>query len=200
MSSSEPPDERSRCRWAGSDPLSIAYHDTEWGVPEYDDRALFEKLILDGFQAGLSWITILRKRDAFRRAFDRFDPDLIARYGPREIEALMGDPGIVRNRAKIVGTIASARAFLALREHGGLSKFLWDHFGGHPHQPRFPTWSDVPASTPLSLAVSKDLKRLGFSFCGPTIVYAFAQACGLTNDHATHCFRHADCAALAKRA
>lgn len=185
-----------RCGWCGTDPLYVAYHDTEWGVPEYDDRALFEKLILDGFQAGLSWITILRKREAFRAAFAGFDPERIVRFGPREVEALMGNAGIVRNRAKIEGTIASARATLALRDQGGLSKFLWDFVDGAPLQTRPTTLKDVPAETPLSRTMSKALKQRGFAFCGPTIVYAFLQACGFVNDHLVTCFRHAECAEL----
>ena len=189
---------RCRCGWCGTDPLYVAYHDMEWGVPEYDDRALFEKLILDGFQAGLSWITILRKREAFRAAFDRFEPELIARYDGAKIEALMQDAGIVRNRAKIVGTIASANAYLSLAEQGGLSQLLWDFHEGVPLRTRRATSADVPAETPLSRAMAKELKRLGFSFCGPTIVYAFAQACGLVNDHLVDCFRHEECAALAR--
>ncbi len=186
-----------RCAWCGTDPVYVAYHDTEWGVPEFDDQALFEKLILDGFQAGLSWITILRKRDAFRSAFDGFEPATIARYGETKIDALMNDAGIIRNRAKIVGTIASARAYLALRERGGLARFLWDFHDGAPLQTHLRSKSDMPTETALSRAISKELKRLGFQFCGPTIVYAFLQACGFTNDHLTTCFRHAECAALA---
>ena len=188
-----------RCIWCGTDPLYVAYHDTEWGVPEYDDRALFEKLILDGFQAGLSWITILRKRDAFRAAFDGFEPAIIARYDAAKIEALMGDAGIVRNRAKIVGTIASAKAYLALQERQGFSSFLWNFFDGKPVRNRFASHGDIPASTPVSLTMSKELKRLGFAFVGPTIVYAFSQACGLVNDHVVDCFRAEECAAHALR-
>ena len=191
-------DLRCRCGWCGVDPLYVAYHDTEWGVPEYDDRALFEKLILDGFQAGLAWITILRKREAFRAAFDGFRPEIVARYDDAKVEALMADAGIVRNRAKIVGTIASAKAYLALRERGGLAKFLWDFHDGMPLQPHPAGRGDVPTETALSRAISKELKRLGFAFCGPTIVYAFAQACGLVNDHLVTCFRHDECAALAR--
>jgi DNA-3-methyladenine glycosylase I len=187
-----------RCTWCGVDPLYVAYHDEEWGVPEYDDRALFEKLILDGFQAGLSWITILRKRDAFRAAFDGFDPAIIARYDAAKVEALMGDAGIVRNRAKIVGTIASAKAYLALQERQGLANFLWDFFDGKPLRNGFATHGDIPAATPVSMAMSKELKRLGFAFVGPTIVYAFCQACGLVNDHVAGCFRAEECAALTR--
>ena len=191
------PDGRCRCGWCGIDPLYVTYHDTEWGVPEYDDRALFEKLILDGFQAGLSWITILRKRDAFRRAFDRFEPAVIARYDAKKVEALMQDAGIVRNRAKIVGTVASAQAYLALQENGGLSQFLWDFFDGRPAMPRPRRREDVQTQSELSSKISKELSRLGFKFCGPTIVYAFCEACGLVNDHLVTCFRHDECAALA---
>ncbi len=185
-----------RCGWCGTDPLYVAYHDTEWGVPEYDDRALFEKLILDGFQAGLSWITILRKRDAFRAAFDGFDPNRIVRYDESKVEALMRDTGIVRNRAKIVGTIASARAFLILQEREGLARFLWDFHDGVPLQSNLAARADIPTETPLSRTIAKELKRRGFAFCGPTIVYAFLQACGFVNDHLVDCFRHAECAAM----
>ena len=188
-----------RCGWCGTDPLYVAYHDTEWGVPEYDDRALFEKLILDGFQAGLSWITILRKRDAFRQAFAGFEPATIVGFDDRKIETLMQDAGIVRNRAKIVGTIASARAYLALQERGGLSKFLWDFHDGVPLQPNLASAKDIPTATDLSRTISKELKQLGFAFCGPTIVYAFLQACGFVNDHIVTCFRHDQCVALATR-
>ncbi len=189
---------RCRCVWCGVDPIYMAYHDEEWGVPEYDDRALFEKLILDGFQAGLSWITILRKRDAFRTAFAGFDPEKIARYDAQKIECLMGNAGIVRNRAKIVGAIASARAYLALQEDGGLSKFLWDLHDGVPLQPRRACKENIPTETALSRTISKELRRRGFAFCGPTIVYAFLQACGFVNDHVVDCFRHDECAALAR--
>ena len=165
-------------------------------MPEHNDRALFEKLILDGFQAGLSWITILRKREAFRAAFDRFDPEVIARYDDATVETLMGNVGIVRNRAKIVGTIASARAYLALSERGGLSRFLWSFHEGVPLQSNLRSPRDMPTETLLSRTISKELKRQGFAFCGPTIVYAFLQACGFVNDHLTECFRHAECQAL----
>ena len=190
--------ERCRCPWCGDDPLYVRYHDTEWGVPEHDDRALFEKLILDGFQAGLSWITILRKRDAFRAAFDRFEPERIARYDDAKIAALMADAGIVRNRAKILGTIASARAYLALRDRQGFASFLWDFFDGEPLRNSYRHHAEVPAATPLSTVMAKELKRLGFAFCGPTVVYAFCQACGLVNDHLTTCFRNDECAALGR--
>ena len=191
------PDRRHRCWWSNTDPVYVAYHDTEWGVPEYDSRALFEKLILDGFQAGLSWITILRKRENFRRAFAGFDPAVIARFDQNHMEALMLDPGIVRNRAKIVSTVASARAWLAIEEREGFSAFLWKFVDGPPLQPRLASRADVPAETELSRRISKALKAEGFNFCGPTIVYAFMQAVGMTNDHLVGCFRHADCAALA---
>jgi len=188
----------SRCPWAGTDPLYVAYHDEEWGVPEFDDRALYEKLVLDGFQAGLSWITILRKRENFRRAFDGFDPEKIARYTPKKIHALMNDAGIVRNRMKIEGAVGSARAYLDLMEKGpGLSHLLWDFLGGKPKVNRFRSRSQVPAETPLSRAMSKELAARGFKFCGPTIVYAFMQATGMVNDHLVRCHRHA---ALAGRA
>jgi DNA-3-methyladenine glycosylase I len=191
------PDGRSRCWWPGTDPLYVAYHDTEWGVPERDGRALFEKLILDGFQAGLSWITILRKRDAFRRGFAGFEPEAIARFGPERIEALMADPGIVRNRAKIEGTVKSARAYLDLGGPEAFARFFWDRLDGRALQTGRESRRDIPTSTPLSIDLSKQLKSKGFTFCGPTIVYAFMQATGLVNDHLTGCFRHAECAALA---
>src|SRR5688572_23554574 len=178
----------------------MAYHDDEWGVPEYDSQALFEKLILDGFQAGLSWITILRKRENFREAFASFEPAAIARFGPTQADALMRDTGIVRNRAKIDSTIASARAWLAIEEREGFSAFLWGFVDGRPLQPHRETRADVPAQTELSLRISKALKAEGFNFCGPTIVYAFMQAVGMTNDHLVGCFRHAECAALGERA
>ena len=167
-------------------------------MPEYDDRALFEKLILDGFQAGLSWITILRKRDAFRRAFDGFEPSVIARYDAAKVETLMGDAGIVRNRAKIVATIASAQAYLTLAEHGGLAALLWDFHDSVPVQTNARRREDVPTQTALSLKISKELARRGFKFCGPTIVSAFSEACGLVNDHLITCFRHEECVARAR--
>jgi DNA-3-methyladenine glycosylase I len=189
------PDLKTRCSWPGSDPLYVAYHDTEWGVPEFGDRALFEKLILDGFQAGLSWITILRKRENFRRAFANFDPSAIARFGPAEIEALMGDPGIVRNRAKIEATVRSARAWLTIQERHGFAQFVWGFVDGRPIQSAFRSRDEVPAETETSRRLSKALKEAGFGFCGPTIVYAFMQAVGMTNDHLVGCFRHGECAA-----
>jgi DNA-3-methyladenine glycosylase I len=181
----------SRCPWAGADPLYVAYHDDEWGVPESDDRALYEKLVLDGFQAGLAWITILRKRDNFRRAFDGFVPEKIARYTPKKIETLMADAGIVRNRAKIEGAVASARAYLEIMDKGpGFSKLLWDFLDGKPKVNGFKRRGQVPAETALSQKMSKELRERGFKFVGPTIVYAFMQATGMVNDHLTTCFRH----------
>ncbi|MFG1360903.1 DNA-3-methyladenine glycosylase I [Xanthobacter pseudotagetidis] len=179
-----------RCRWCGTDPLYVAYHDTEWGVPERDSRALFEKLVLDGFQAGLAWITILRKRENFRRAFDGFEPEIIARYGPAKIAALMADAGIVRNRAKVEGTVLSARAYLDLREKGvAFSDFMWEAVGGETRFNRPRRMADIPAETEQSRALSKRLKAAGFKFCGPTIVYAAMQACGLVDDHVEGCCR-----------
>jgi DNA-3-methyladenine glycosylase I len=189
-------DRRCRCWWPGADPLYVAYHDTDWGVPEHDGRALYEKLVLDGFQAGLSWITVLRKREAFRRAFAGFDPAAVAGFDSARVAALMNDPGIVRNRAKIEGAIASARAWLTLEEREGFSPFLWGFVGGRPIQSRLARRTDVPAQTEVSVRLSKALKARGFAFCGPTIVYAFMQAVGMTNDHLVGCFRHAECAAL----
>ena len=189
-------DGRCRCWWPGADPLYVAYHDTEWGVPELDGRALYEKLILDGFQAGLSWITILRKRENFRRAFADFDPAAIARFDARHVEALMLDAGIVRNRAKIEATIAGARAYLALDERQGFARFLWDFVDGRPVQNRPRTRADIPGETEVSRRISKALRAEGFNFVGPTIVYAFMQAVGMVNDHLVGCFRHAECAAL----
>jgi DNA-3-methyladenine glycosylase I len=183
-----------RCPWPGDDPLYVAYHDTEWGVPEWDDRALFEKLILDGFQAGLSWITILRKRDNFRKAFDDFEPAKIVRYSDKKIEALMQDAGIVRNRAKIVGTINGAKAYLKIMEEGpGFSAFLWDFVDGKPKINNFKTTASVPAATPISTKMSKELVARGFKFVGPTIVYAFMQATGMVNDHLVTCHCHETC-------
>jgi DNA-3-methyladenine glycosylase I len=191
------PDGKCRCAWPGTDELYVAYHDREWGVPEFDDRALFEKLILDGFQAGLSWITILRKRENFRRAFAGFDPAVIARFDASHVEALMLDAGIVRNRAKIEGAIASARAYLAIENRQGFARFLWDFVDGRPIQPHLASRAEVPAETDVSRKISKALKQEGFTFVGPTIVYAFMQAVGMTNDHLVGCFRHAECAASA---
>ncbi len=195
------PDGLLRCPWPGEDPLYVAYHDTEWGVPEYDDRALFEKLILDGFQAGLSWITILRKRDNFRRAFDDFDPAKIARYDDAKVHALMNDAGIVRNRAKIVGTVNSAKSWLDIMEKGpGFSTLLWDFVGGTPKVNNFKTTASIPTSTPVSVKMSKELLSRGFKFVGPTIVYAFMEATGLVNDHLVSCHCHDSCGKAVKPA
>ena len=182
-----------RCSWTGQDPLYCAYHDAEWGVPEHDSRALWEKLVLDGFQAGLSWITILRKRDAFRSAFRDFDPETIAGFGDAEIAALLADPGIVRSRSKIVATIGNARAYLAMRDAGeDFSAFVWSMVGGETIQNAWRHKSEVPAETPLSRALSAALKARGYTFVGPVIVYAWMQAVGLVNDHVTECFRYAE--------
>lgn len=179
-----------RCDWARSDPLLAAYHDEEWGTPEYDSRALWEKLILDGFQAGLSWLTILRKRDAFREAFEGFEPAVIARYGPAEVERLMGNPGIIRSRSKIEATIGNARAYLAMRDAGeDFSAFAWGRIGGKPlHTPRAHA-GEIPASSPVSESMSRELKRRGFKFAGPVIVYAWMQATGMIDDHIDACHR-----------
>ena len=185
-----------RCDWPFADPIYKTYHDTEWGVPETDSRALYEKLILDGFQAGLSWITILRKRENFRSAFDQFDPEKIARYDQRKVAKLMADAGIVRNRAKIEGAITSARAFLEIQEREGFSHFLWRYVDGRPLQGKRRHMGEWPAQTDLSARISKDLKKAGFNFCGPTIVYAFMQATGFVNDHLTGCWRHDACAQM----
>ncbi len=184
-------DGRVRCPWPGDDPLYVAYHDTEWGVPEHDDRALFEKLVLDGFQAGLSWITILRKRDHFRRAFDDFDPERIARYRRPRIERLLGDPGIVRNRLKVEATVGNARAYLKLQaeEPGGFGRYLWSFVGGRTVVNEVRGAGDHPTRSPASEAMSKALAGRGFRFVGPTICYAFMQAVGMVNDHTLDCFR-----------
>jgi DNA-3-methyladenine glycosylase I len=175
-----------RCSWAGNDPVYIAYHDTEWGVPQFDSRMLWEMLMLEGFQAGLSWITILRKRDAFRKAFKNFDPRKVARFTEADIQRLLQDPGIVRSRAKIEATIEGARIYLAMQEAGDdFSKFAWAFVNGKPIQNMGP----IPASTALSEEISKVLKKRGFKFVGPTIVYAWMQAVGMVNDHAPDCFR-----------
>jgi DNA-3-methyladenine glycosylase I len=189
-------DGKSRCWWPGVDPLYVAYHDTDWGVPETNARALFEKLVLDGFQAGLSWITILRKRENFRRAFDGFDPEIMVRYAPEKLHALMQNEGIVRNRAKIAGVVPSARVMLEIEERQGFAQYLWSFVDGAPLQPNLTGRAGAPTQTAISEAISKDLKKRGFTFCGPTIVYAFMQAVGMTNDHLTGCFRHAEVAAL----
>jgi DNA-3-methyladenine glycosylase I len=190
-----------RCPWPKDDALYCAYHDQEWGVPEFDDRALYEKLVLDGFQAGLSWITILRKRENFRRAFDDFVPEKIVRYTPKKIERLMQDAGIVRNRAKIEGAVLSARAYLdAMGQGPGFSKLLWGFVDGKPRLNHYKTMRQIPAETAVSRAMSKELAQRGFKFCGPTIVYAFMQAVGMVNDHLVTCYRHKAVQKLARKA
>ena len=180
----------SRCGWARTE-LSIPYHDTEWGVPLHDDRGLFEFLILEGAQAGLSWETILKKRDAYRRAFDDFDPERVARYSAKKVERLMSDPGIVRNRLKIESAVTNARAFLDVqKEAGSFDTYVWRFVDGTPRVNKFRAMGDLPASTPQSDAMSKDLKKRGFRFVGTTICYAFMQATGMVNDHAVTCFRY----------
>ena len=192
MASQEP--NLNRCPWVGSDPLMVAYHDAEWSVPVHDDRELFERLLLEVVQAGLAWSTILRKRDAFRRAFDGFDPARVAAYGQADVERLLADPGIVRNRLKVEGAIANARAFLKLQESGpGLAKHMWSFVGGKPIVHKFKTTSEVPATNAESDAMSKDLKKRGFKFVGSTILYAHMQATGMVNDHLMSCFRYKQC-------
>lgn len=187
-----------RCGWVGSDAIYLEYHDTEWGVPEYDSRALWEKLILDGFQAGLSWITILKKRENFRGAFEGFDPNVIASWGEPEVERLLGNAGIIRHRGKIEATIGNARAWQAIEAEQGFDRYLWNYMGGIPLQNRWTKLSEVPSETPLSKEISKDLKQRGFKFCGPTIVYAFMQAVGMVNDHLIGCPCHEPVARLAR--
>lgn len=185
-----------RCPWPGNDPLYCAYHDEDWGVPEYDSRALYEKLVLDGFQAGLAWITILRKRDNFRAAFDGFDPEKIAAYDEADIQRLLGDAGIVRSRAKIEAAIKGAQVWIDIQSSDtSFSDRLWDFVDGKPRINHFLTMTDVPAETETSQAMSKELKHLGYKFCGPVIVYAFMQAVGMVNDHLVTCFRHKECQA-----
>jgi DNA-3-methyladenine glycosylase I len=180
-----------RCAWPGEDPLYCAYHDKEWGVPLHDDRALFEFLILEGAQAGLSWITILRKRENYRAAFDHFDPARVARYGASKIESLLQNPGIVRNRLKVEAAVNNAQKFLDVQEkYGSFAAFIWQFVGGKPKQNHWRGLAEIPANTIESDAMSKELKRLGFKFVGTTICYAHMQATGMVNDHTTHCFRH----------
>ena len=189
-----------RCPWCGDDPLYVAYHDTEWGVPCHDERTLFEFLILEGAQAGLSWITVLKKRENYRAAFAGFDPALVAQFGDAETAALLANPGIVRNRLKIASTIGNARAFLAIQaEFGSFDAWLWNFVDGRPIQNTLGSIREIQASTPLSDALSKALKKRGFRFVGSTICYAFLQAAGLVNDHTTDCFRHGEVAALSSR-
>ena len=188
-----------RCPWCGNDPLYQQYHDEEWGVPLRDDRKLFEFLVLEGHQAGLAWITILKKRAHYRRVYDGFDPEKMARWDARKRRALLVDPGIVRNRLKVDAAINNARAYLELVEkEGSFSQWLWAHVDGTPVQNRFRTMDEVPATTPLSEQLSRNLKKRGFRFVGPTIMYAFMQATGMVNDHLVDCFRHAECARLGK--
>ncbi|WP_439476259.1 DNA-3-methyladenine glycosylase I [Brevundimonas sp.] len=187
-----------RCAWCGTDPLYVAYHDEEWGVPEYDARALWEKLVLDGFQAGLAWITILRKREGMRDAFDGFDPEKIAAYGEADIERLLGDARIIRSRAKINSAIKGARIWLAMRDSGeDFSAWLWSFVDGAPIQNAWPDSDGRPVATLESEAMAKALKQRGFTFCGPVIVYAFMQAVGMVNDHGVECFRHRQVRAMA---
>ena len=181
-----------RCAWAEGDPLMAAYHDEEWGRPERDSRALWEKLILDGFQAGLSWITILRKREAFRAAFEGFDPERVAAYGEHDVARLLADPGIIRSRAKIEATVGNARAYLAMQEAGeDFSAFVWGMAGNRPVVGDWGSWKEIPTKSPLSEEMSKALKARGFKFAGPVIVYAWLQAVGVIDDHTRDCFRHA---------
>jgi len=180
-----------RCEWCGTDPLYVKYHDEEWGVPLHDDRALFEFLLLEGAQAGLAWITILRKRESYRKAYDGFDPGKIARWDRRKFERLLKNPGIVRNRLKVEGAKKCARAYLeVVEETGSFDKFLWDFVGGKPIRNRWKSLKEIPAVTDEATAMSKELKRRGFTFVGPTICYAFMQATGMVNDHVTGCFRY----------
>jgi DNA-3-methyladenine glycosylase I len=187
-----------RCGWAGTEQIYMDYHDTEWGVPEYDSRALWEKLVLDGFQAGLSWITILKKRDIFRAAFEGFDPNVIAGWGEPEVLRLLANDGIIRHRGKIEATINNARAWQKIEQRVGFDQFMWAYVGGKPLLNAWPTLADVPPKTALSERISKDLKKEGFKFCGPTIVYAWMEACGLINDHLTTCPQRQECVALAR--
>ena len=179
-----------RCGWVGTDPIYAHYHDTDWGVPERDSRALWEKLILDGFQAGLSWITILKKRENFREAFEGFHPHIIATWGEADVERLLQNAGIIRHRGKIEAAITNAQAYLRIEESQSFADFCWGYVDGAPLQPRPATLADVPTQTPLSVQMSKDLKKAGFKFCGPTIVYAWMEAVGMVNDHVLTCARH----------
>jgi DNA-3-methyladenine glycosylase I len=192
--------QKTRCGWAGEDPLYVAYHDGEWGVPVYDDRVLFEFLLLEGAQAGLSWITILRKREAYRAAFAEFDPEKVARFNDKKLAALLQNPGIVRNRLKVESAVKNARAFLAVQEeHGSFSEYQWRFVGGKPLQNHRASLKEVPARTPESDAFSKDLKKRGFNFVGSTIIYAHMQATGMVNDHVDACFRQKPVEKLGKK-
>jgi len=189
---------RQRCGWCGEDPIYVAYHDEEWGVPVFDDRTLFEFLVLEGAQAGLSWATILKKRDGYREAFDDFDPAIVARYDDRKTAELLANPGIVRNRLKVASAVGNARAFLELQnERGSFSDYIWSFVDGRPIQNSWRCLAEIPAKTSLAETISKDLKKRGFRFVGPTIVYAHMQATGMVNDHLVDCFRHREVAALA---
>ena len=188
-----------RCGWCGTEPIYVAYHDEDWGVPEYDSRALFEKLILDGFQAGLSWITILKKRENFRAAFAGFDPAKITTFTAADVERLMQDKGIVRNRAKIVNAIKSAKIWLEIQAEDDFAKWLWSFVGGTPLQNGLKETDANPTSSPESLAMSKALKQRGFNFCGPVIIYAFMQAVGMVNDHLVGCHRNVACKKMARK-
>jgi DNA-3-methyladenine glycosylase I len=193
-------DARVRCPWFGTDPLLVAHHDQEWGVPRHDSRALWEHLVLDGFQAGLAWSTVLRRREAFRAAFAGFDPAVVARFDARDVSRLLGDAGIIRSRAKIAAAIANAKTFMAMREHGEeFAAFVWAFTDGNPIQNAWRRQENVPAETPLAATVAKALKAKGFTFVGPVLVYAWMQAVGLVNDHIVPCFRHAEVAALGRR-
>ncbi|MEJ0025548.1 MAG: DNA-3-methyladenine glycosylase I [Rhizomicrobium sp.] len=191
-----------RCGWVGKEPIYSVYHDEEWGVPEYDPRALYEKLVLDGFQAGLSWITILKKRENFRAAFDKFDPEKVARYGKREMNRLLKNEGIIRSEAKIKAAIKGAQLWLDIQEKepGGFTELIWKHVDGRPKQNGFKTLKQIPPQTAMSQGLSKELKSRGFNFVGPVIVYAFAQAVGMVNDHVVTCYRHGPVAKLGKHA
>jgi len=192
-------DAKERCGWCGTDGLDVAYHDEEWGVPVWDDRTLFEFLILEGAQAGLSWSTILNKRMGYRRLYDGFDPELVARYGEAKVAELLTDPAIVRNRAKVAASIGNAQSFLEVQsEFGSFSDYIWRFTDGRPIQNRWKTLAEIPATTPLAETISKDLKKRGFKFVGPTIIYAHMQATGMVNDHLVSCFRHAEVAALSQ--
>jgi len=189
-----------RCSWCGSDALYVEYHDKEWGVPVWDDRILFEFLVLEGAQAGLSWITVLRKREAYRQLFDNFDVEKIARYRDSKLDRLLLNPAIIRNRLKVYGTRSNARAFLKVQEeYGSFSSYIWGFVDGKPIQNKWKTITRVPASSPISDAVSRDLKKRGFTFVGSTIMYAHMQATGMVNDHTVDCFRHGECQRLADR-
>lgn len=186
-----------RCEWAGSDPLYLAYHDEEWGVPVHDDRRHYEMICLEGAQAGLSWITVLRKRDNYRAAFDKFDPTLVAGYDEDKVAELLANPGIVRNRLKVRAFIRNAQAFLRIQaEHGSFDAYIWRFVDGAPIVNHWQSLREIPALTPEAQAMSKDLAKRGFTFVGPTICYAYMQACGMVNDHEVSCFRHSECAGI----